>query len=309
MKKYLVTACIWMLIPFYVAAAAPEVIAGKTQFKHVMTIGSEGSGPGQFRYVEDFALDSQGQLLVTDARNSNVQLFDKNTGRFIRSFYGAKGEEFEKPEGIAVDASGNIFVADYSNGLIKKYDKNYAHLKTFSDYGVDPGENMESEFMTIYQDRLYLADQGNNRVDVFDLDGNFLFLLGDKNQLDNPQAVKSTPEGDIYVVDLGNDKLLHFDKDGALLRQFGEKGKLPGKFDKPVGLALDDRGNIYVSEAHNNRIQVFDKDFNLLAFWGDGGQNEGQFNNLHGLLVDERGYVFVADTGNNRIQVFAPQNY
>lgn len=306
MKKCVMAVCIWVSLSFYVWAAAPEIVAGKSQFKHVMTIGSGGSGPGQFSYVEDFAIDSQGQLLVTDANNSNVQVFEKNTGRYISSFTGGNGSKFEKPEGIAVDDDGNIFVADYINGLIQKFDKNYVHLKTFSDYGVDPGENMESEFMTIYQGRLYMADQGNNRVDVFDLEGNFLFLIGDKNDLDNPQAVKSSSEGDIYVVDMGHDKLLHFDKDGVLQRQYGKSGKLPGEFNKPVGLAVDSYGNIYVSEAHNNRIQVFDKNFNLLTYWGSGGTKEGQFNNLHGLLVDERGYVFVADTGNNRIQVFAP---
>jgi hypothetical protein len=37
------------------------------EFEHVMNIGSEGSGEGQFKYVEYFALDSKGNLLATDA--------------------------------------------------------------------------------------------------------------------------------------------------------------------------------------------------------------------------------------------------
>ncbi|MCW8327835.1 6-bladed beta-propeller [Photobacterium sp. SDRW27] len=308
MKGLITILCVWLIGSANALAAAPEVIAGKTKFKHVMTIGSKGAGIGQFRYVEDFAIDSQGRLLVTDARNSNVQIFDKYSGEYLGTFEGGSAGKFEKPEGIAVDAVGNIYIADYVNGYIKKYDKDFTHIITFSDFGIDPGENMESEFMTIYENRLYMADKGNNRVDVFDLEGNFLFLFDHKGSLEAPQAAKSTSTGDIYVVDMGNDRVLHFNREGIFKRKLGKYGKRAGEFDKPVGLAIDGRDHIYVSEAHNDRIQVFDQDFNLLATWGEHGSGIGQFKNLHGLLVDERGYVFAADTGNNRIQVFAPQN-
>jgi len=125
----------------------------KVQFEHVMTIGSKGRGEGQF------------QLLVTDAVNANVQVFNKTTGDFITQFGGPGDEEerFEKPEGIAVDPFGNIFVADHLSGYIKKFDKNHNHLKTFSDFGTEPGENMEAEFMDIANGLLYMADTGNNR--------------------------------------------------------------------------------------------------------------------------------------------------
>lgn len=308
MKGLIINLCVWCISPILAFAAAPEIIAGKTVFKHVMTMGSKGTGAGQFRYVEDFAVDSRGRLLVTDAKNSNVQIFDKFTGEYLSSFEGGSAGRFEKPEGIAIDGLGNIYIADYVNGYIKKYDENFNHIMTFSDFGVEPGENMESEFMTISNNRLYMADKGNHRVDVFDLDGKFLFLFDNNNTMDTPQAAKSSSDGDIYVVDMGNDRLLHFNSEGELKRRLGKKGKQVGEFNKPVGMAIDSKGYIYVSEAHNDRIQVFDKDFTPLALWGEHGSGEGQFKNLHGLLVDERGYVFAADTGNNRIQVFAPIN-
>ncbi len=308
MKRLLTALSTTLFICTYSFATPPDIRAGKTKYQHVMTIGEQGPGPGQFRYVEDFALNHKGHLLVTDAKNSNVQIFDKNTGQYIGAFTGEK-DKFEMPEGIVVDADGNIFVADYSSGYIQKFDKDYRHLLTFSDFGTEPGENMESEFMTIYDNKLYMADAGNNRVDVFDLDGKFLFLIGVSEGLNSPQAVKSSLQGDIYVVDLGNDRLLQYDHKGGLTRQYGVTGKQPGAFDKPVGLAVDENGNIYVSEAHNSRIQVFDKNFKLLAYWGKHGSGTGEFKNLHGLLVDERGYVYAADTGNHRIQVFAPINH
>lgn len=277
MKGLITILCVLFISPTSVFAAAPEVVAGKTLFKHVMTIGSKGPGAAQFRYVEDFAIDSQGRLLVTDAKNSNVQVFDKYTGDYITSFEGGRAGKFEKPEGIAIDDWGNIFIADYANGYIKKFDKYFNHIKTFSDFGVDPGENMESEFMTISKNRLYMADQGNDRIDVFDLEGKFLFIFDENKTMSKPQAVKSTSEGDVYVVDMGNDRLLHFDSEGQIKRKLGKKGKAPGEFNKPMGLAIDSQDNIYVSEAHNDRIQVFDKNLKFLAYWGKHGSGIGEF--------------------------------
>lgn len=87
-------------------------------FEYVKSIGSQGSDPGHFKYIEDFAFAQNGDLLVTDAAHAWVQVFDKRMGEFVTRF-GGKGEDdqnLDKPEGIAVDADGNVFVADYNSG-------------------------------------------------------------------------------------------------------------------------------------------------------------------------------------------------
>ena len=145
-----------------------------------MNIGFQGSGPGQFRNVEDFAFSKDGRLLVTDAANSTVQVFDKTTGQYLTQF-GGKGdrdEHLEKPEGIAVGPDGQVFVADYTTGEIKIYDQHYHWQYTFSEYGTGPGQTIKAEFMDIHADKLYVAEAGNHRVSVFDLQGYFLFAFG-----------------------------------------------------------------------------------------------------------------------------------
>jgi NHL repeat len=169
--------------------------AAELSFQHVMNVGSEGTGEGQFKYIEDFAFAKDGSLLVTDAAHAYVQAFDKSTGKFLARF-GGKGDgdhNLEKPEGIAVDPNGNIFVADYTTGFIKKYDKTYKLLLTFSEYGDQPGQNIKSEFMDIYDGKLYMPEAGNHRVDVFDLQGKFLFLFGgqgsEPGKMHNPESL------------------------------------------------------------------------------------------------------------------------
>jgi DNA-binding beta-propeller fold protein YncE len=287
--------------------------ASEVKFEHVLTIGSEGTGEGQFKYVEDFAFTKDGQLLVTDAAHAWVQVFDKTTGKFIARF-GGKGEDdkhLDKPEGIAVDPDGNVFVADYNTGFVKKYDKSYQWVLTFSEYGSEKGQNIKSEFMDIRDGKLYMPEAGNHRVNVFDLNGKFLFDFGalgkEPGQFNNPEAARFSSEGKLYVSDLKNDRIQVFDKDGKLLKTWGKTGSATGEFKSPAGVALDKNDNVYVTEIGNDRVQVFDKDGNFLAMWGKKGSGTGEFGNLHGILVDKAtGLVYVADTANNRVQVFKP---
>jgi DNA-binding beta-propeller fold protein YncE len=293
-----------LLLGFSSAVSALEV-------EHVMNIGSQGMGEGQFLYVEDFAFDTAGNLLVTDASHSYVQVFNKKTGQFIARF-GGKGDEdenLEKPEGISVAPNGNIFVADYTTGYVKVYDKQYNWVKTFSDYGSEPGENIKSEFTDIYDNLYYMPEAGNHRVSVFDLDGNFKFLFGgpgsNPGELNNPEAAKFNSQGQCYVADLKNDRIQVFTKEGKFVKTFGKTGDGPGELKSPAGISFDKNDNLYVNEIGNNRVSVFDKNGKFVTTWGKEGSGNGEFGNLHGLIVDKAtGWVYVADTANNRIQVF-----
>jgi DNA-binding beta-propeller fold protein YncE len=292
---------------------ASTAVAGELRFEHVLTLGSEGTGPGQFKYVEDFALTKDGKLLATDAAHAYVQVFDKVSGKYLSRF-GGKGDSddnLEKPEGIAVAPDGSIFIADYTTGYVKKYNSDFKWTLTFSEYGTAPGQNIKSEFMDIHDGKLYMPEAGNHRVNVFDLDGKFLYLFGgegsEPDKLNVPESAKFGPNGLVYVADLKNDRVQVFDKDGKFVKLFGKTGSGPGELKTPAGIGIDRNGNVYVAEIGNDRVQVFDKDGNHLTMWGRKGSGTGEFGNLHGLFVDkETGWVYVADTANNRVQVFKP---
>ena len=283
------------------------------KFEHVMNIGSDGTGEGQFKYVEDFAFTKNGYLLATDAAHAWVQVFDKTTGKFISRF-GGKGDNdanLDKPEGIAVDPQGNIFVADYNTGFVKKYDAAFNWLLSFSEYGSEKGQNIKSEFMDIRDGKLYMPEAGNHRVDVFDLNGKFLFDFGgmgsEPGKMNNPESAKFASDGTLYVADLKNDRIQTFDATGKFLTTWGKTGSGPGEFKAPAGIGIDKYDNIYVTEIGNDRIQVFDRTGKFITMWGKKGSGNGEFGNLHGIIVDkDTGLVYIADTANNRIQVFRP---
>ncbi len=305
LSKFTAIAAFVCLQPFSQASAL--------DFQHVMDIGTEGNGPGQFKYVEDFAFTNDGKLLATDASHAYVQVFNKTTGEFIQRF-GGKGDEdenLEKPEGISVLPDGRVFVADYTTGDVKIYDKEYNWLDTFSEYGEEPGQNIKSEFTDVYDGKYYMPEAGNHRISVFDFEGKFLFTFGGKGtapgQMNNPESAKFNSEGKLYEADLKNDRIQVFTKDGKFLFGWGETGTEVGQFKAPAGIGFDKDDNVYVSEIGNNRVQVFDKSGKYITSWGQKGSAKEEFGNLHGLIVDrETGWVYIADTANNRIQVYKP---
>ncbi len=301
------------------AAMSLTAQADELSFEHVMSIGSKGTGLGQFGYVEDFDMAINGQhVLVTDAAHGFVQAFDKTTGEFVSRF-GGKGDEdenLEKPEGISVAPDGRIFVADYTTGDVKIYDKDYKWLNIFSEYGSEPGQSIKSEFTDIHDGKYYMPEAGNHRISVWDLDGNFLFLFADGGNttadnapglLNNPESAKFSSEAKMYVADLKNDRVNVYDPAGKFLFSWGETGSGDGQFKTPAGIAIDKDDNIYVSEIGNDRVQVFDKTGQFITKWGHKGSGKGEFGNLHGIFCDKAtGWIYVADTANNRVQIFKP---
>ena len=78
--------------------------------------GSEGSAEGQFNSPQGIAIDSQGDVYVTDYQNYRVQKFDSN-GEFITE-WGSRGfgeAEFDRPLDIAIGLQGYAYVIDLSN--------------------------------------------------------------------------------------------------------------------------------------------------------------------------------------------------
>lgn len=81
--------------------------------KYVRTIGSEGTGRGQFKYLSSICIDSNDYLYALDKERSCVSIFNPR-GEFKMQF-GTPGQlegQFSEPLGIAVDSEGHVYVSD-----------------------------------------------------------------------------------------------------------------------------------------------------------------------------------------------------
>ena len=88
---------------------------------HLRTIGSQGSGAGQFRYPQGVAFDSVGHIIVADMKNYRVQVLRYIDGSHVRTM-GSKGSgngQFSSPWGVLIDGQGRIIVSDFGNHRIQ----------------------------------------------------------------------------------------------------------------------------------------------------------------------------------------------
>jgi tripartite motif-containing protein 71 len=110
-------------------------------------------------------------------------------------------------------------------------------------------------------DNIYVADRGNNRIQKFDSDGNFITKWGtpgtDDGQFNSPASLAIDSSGNVLVADEGNNRIQKFDSDGNFITQWGTPGIGDGQFEEPTGIAVDSLDNVYVVDRGNSRIQVF----------------------------------------------------
>ena len=161
------------------------------------------------------------------------------------------------------------------------------------------------------QGSVFVVDNGNNRVQKFESNGNFILLWGNfgasNGSFNNPTGIACDAKGDVYVADTNNHRIQKFDgKLGHYLMKFGSRGNGEGQLNSPWGVAVDRvRGYIYVVDSANFRIQKFDETGEFIMQWGSFGNNDGQFYFARGIAVDQTdGSVYVVDMGNHRIQKF-----
>ncbi len=158
--------------------------------------------------------------------------------------------------------------------------------------------------------RVYVADTGNHRIQVFDDKGLFLATIGrtgmagtGDDQFDRPGRLAAA-DGLLYVADTGNHRALALDLGDLsapkVLYRYGQgrRGAADDELDAPLGLAVD-ASFVYVADSGNCRVQVWRK--RQATFWRSipGCRNPGGAflpgSSPSDVALDGRGYVYVAD--------------
>jgi sugar lactone lactonase YvrE len=274
-----------------------------------------------------------GTFFVSDTGNSNVLRYtDLGTSATLAGLVGTprtQNGQFSEPLGVAVGPNGRIYVSDRFNhriqvfnssgGFVSKWGKN-AGAGGYWNFGWLDGEFIiPSQIATDLSGKVYVADSGNARVQVFDANGVFIRKFGSfgsgNGQLISPIGVAVDLLGNIFVSDYGNSRIQKFDANGNYLMQWGTYGTGDGQFRQPMELAVDALGYVYVADRVNGRVQKFTNNGVFVTKWGTNhgvpnvddlmnwGKGNGEFFLPNGIRV-VGAYVYVSDSSNNRMQKF-----
>jgi len=163
---------------------------------------------------------------------------------------------------------------------------------------------------------VYVADSKNNRVQQFDINGNFVRVIGqtgDKSgEFNFPTTIEMDTKGNFFVTERGNERVQKFDSNWNPILQWGKKGTSNTQFCHIEHLALDKYDNVYVTDPQSDpgcsmqpRVLKFDGNGNFITKFGANGTEPGQFRDPEHLALDNEGDVYVSDRKNNDIQVFS----
>ena len=210
-------------------------------------------------------IDGADNVYCTDTTNHCIHKFNAQ-GEHVMTL-GAPGqpaandgEPFRMPTDLAVASTGELLISDgYGNARVHKYSPTGEWLRSWGERGDGPGQFSISHAVRVdRQDRVWVCDRENNRVQIFDLEGRFLTeWVG----LRRPNTVHFDPDADVvYVAELAH-RVSIFALDpanltGELVSQWGgQPSEAPGYFrGGPHGLWSDSRGDLYMGEVELGEV-------------------------------------------------------
>jgi tripartite motif-containing protein 71 len=256
----------------------------------------------------------------------------------------ASGTGFNYPQTMCLGTGSDIYVANRGN------ENNFGMRVNKIRLGAPGEEELLDEFFKHGQgdgrstwpfgvavdgnDHVYVSDEWDNTISVFDGSGKFIRKWGKTGSGDGellrPAGLVCEKSGNVIVVDSGNNRLQVFTPDGKFVAKCGKAGSGDGEFNQPWGITLDKAGNIFVADWKNHRVQKLSPAGKFLMKFGEygtvpvpsnafavtylgpwvssGGANEypkaGLLNHPTDVAVDTDGDIYVADWGNHRVSIF-----
>ena len=244
-----------------------------------------GFGGGMFIWPHGLHVDAEGNVWVTDAvsaartppgtRGHQVVKFSP-AGKVLMTLgtpgiAGAGREHFNAPADVVVGDGGHIFVADghgeNDNNRVVKFTKDGEFVKEWGKTGYAPGEFHTLHALAIdRRGRLFVADRGNSRIQIFDQQGTHLATW---TQFGRPSGIYFAGDDRIYVADSESDDVQN--PGWAMGIRIGDahKGWVSEFVIFPWGdprqtrgsgaefVAADAEGNLYAGEPFRRRLQKY----------------------------------------------------
>jgi sugar lactone lactonase YvrE len=213
------------------------------------------------------------------------------------------GGSFNILKSVAVGPSGNIYATSQGGQGVVIINGTDESVKIFGQNGTANGQFANGSPAGIALDaaeKIYVADRGNNRIQVFDKNGNFLSAHAVGSF---PNGIDIDGSGKICVVEEGNHGFKLFNSSFGLIKSVGGAvGSGNGQFNSPDGVSFDQFGNFFIADRSNFRIQKFNTAGDFVLAFGTSGTLDGQFSEPTSVKV-YNSEVYVSDA-TNRLQVF-----
>jgi tripartite motif-containing protein 71 len=232
---------------------------------------------------------SSRQILNLQLKNSIGPNFDEN-GSFLQ------------PAGVAVNQIGEIFISDKAANAIFKFSAQLQLTAQEGGIGVSLGEFNKPQGMACDAAlNLYVADNGNKRIQVLDRNLHFVKTIttyfnenNDPTDFSSPGDITIDREGNLWIAD--NDQVLKLDPFFDLLLEISDR--VPGNFiiGKVVSIVASKDGQVAIGDIGNHQVLVISTYGNLT--------DKFQTDSPAAIAWDKDGNIWIADSEAGRILAY-----
>lgn len=182
----------------------------------LLSFGVPGVGQGELREPNGVAVDSEGKVYVVDAFGGKMARYAAD-GTFEREWRGPE-PGFYGPRDIIYGPNKLLYIVDQGRTRIVRFDPATEAFTTWGERGSGQGQFLEPTGAAIGGGAVYVMDLGNDRIQVFDLDGTFLRMWEipqwGKYPWHFPDGAFDGRTQRIYVTNGWKNELLVFDVNG-----------------------------------------------------------------------------------------------
>jgi tripartite motif-containing protein 71 len=220
------------------------------------------------------AVSPGGDVYVSDRSAATVFIFSSD-GEPKGELTAPEGFEDWHPLGLTFDAEGKLYVADVTpeNHRILVFDPTGELEFSFGTQGEGQGELWYPNGMAVDSEgRIFVADSNNGRMQAFDDNGEFLFLISrgmSEGDLSMPRGIAFDTEDRLLIVDTTRASIQAYKVAGSGSAEADEapvefKGVFYGdsgrgiSFLFPNGMAVDGKNKVYVADRGNNRVSIWE---------------------------------------------------
>ena len=220
------------------------------------------------------AVNPKGDVYVSDRGASKIFIFSPD-GTPQGEVAPPEGAENWHPLGLTFDEAGNLYVADVTpdKHRVLVMDPTGKLKLSFGTQGEKKGQFLYPNGIVVDdRGRIFVADSNNGRMQAFDKDGKFLFLISrgmSKGDLAMPRGIAIDTHGRLHIVDTTRGSIQAYkvsdlgEADGAGAPVefkgvfYGDSGRRIS-FQFPNGMALDGRNKVYIADRGNNRVSIWE---------------------------------------------------
>ena len=269
----------------------------------VLKWGDQGKGISQLNKPNGVCVSQKGHIFVAEKGNNRVQVFSPD-GNHLYMFGEKSGNNaMKEPYGIWVAKSfvyitlSNIHTVQMytlQGGFIKKKSK---EAKFKFPMGIT-GDDLRGN--------LYICDTGNNRIQIFNMNLNFVKVMKTVTQLYRPLDIKVFDTGNLVIVLDCSSRCIHlFRSSGESIRDIIQLQTFSMLINSdPLHLAVDTQGNILLSDYSGHCIRVFTDRGEYIWSLGEAGKGK-PFIEPRGIAFDNQGrLVTVCNKKEDQLQIF-----